>query len=205
MSITNVLNMSNFWNQRYGMREYAYGEDPNAFFREQIDRLKPGKLLLPGEGEGRNAVYAARKGWDVTAFDLSDAGKEKALQLAKKFRVQIDYLIIDFEHVEFPENTFDCIAFVFNQYQEPFRKKFHDKTIRFMKPGGKLIMESFSKNQLLKRTGGPKDLDLLYTVDDLKDDFNSLKFLSIVAEDVHLNEGPFHQGIASVIRLTGNK
>jgi len=76
--------MIDFWNARYAAAEYAYGTEPNAFFKAQLDQLTPGRLLLPAEGEGRNAVYAAKKGWEVVAFDQSDAGQKKALKLAKE-------------------------------------------------------------------------------------------------------------------------
>ena len=86
--------MKDFWNQRYAEEEYAYGTEPNAFFKAQLDQRTPGRLLLPAEGEGRNAVYAAKKGWEVVAFDQSDAGQKKALKLAKetlvKFRLNLD-------------------------------------------------------------------------------------------------------------------
>jgi hypothetical protein len=72
------------WNERYGADEYVYGKEPNGFLKEFIDNHPPGKILLPAEGEGRNAVYAASKGWEVTAFDFSEEGKKKALKLALK-------------------------------------------------------------------------------------------------------------------------
>lgn len=80
-----------FWNQRYAETAFAYGEEPNAFFAEQLMRLTPGQLLLPAEGEGRNAVFAARQGWQVTAFDLSATAKEKCTQLAAKHQVAVHF------------------------------------------------------------------------------------------------------------------
>ena len=78
--------MKEFWEIRYAEKQYAYGENPNVYFKEQLDKLKPGKILLPAEGEGRNAVYAAKQGWEVMAFDLSSEGKNKAEKLAAKKR-----------------------------------------------------------------------------------------------------------------------
>lgn len=82
---------ADFWNEMYGTEEFRYGTTPNEFFKEKLDKMKPGSVLLPAEGEGRNAVYAATQGWDVTAFDISAQGKEKAVQLAKQHNVSINY------------------------------------------------------------------------------------------------------------------
>lgn len=76
--------MSQFWNERYSQAEYVYGETPNVFFAAQLDKLSAGTIILPCEGEGRNAVYAASQGWEVKAFDASEAGQKKALLLAEK-------------------------------------------------------------------------------------------------------------------------
>ena len=85
--------MKDFWNDRYGRAEYAYGKEPNVFFKEQLDQLQPGKILLPAEGEGRNAVYAAEKGWQASAYDWSENAYKKAMQLAEEKKVNIDYQI----------------------------------------------------------------------------------------------------------------
>ena len=85
--------MNDFWNDRYSSKEYVYGTGPNQFYKEQLEKLAPGKILFPAEGEGRNAVYTAKKGWSVTAFDPSSEGRKKALLLAKKNKVQIEYQI----------------------------------------------------------------------------------------------------------------
>jgi len=76
---------ADFWNERYAGDEFVYGREPNRFFEQEMKRLKPGKLLLPCEGEGRNAVWAARHGWEVSAFDQSSVGKQKAELLAREF------------------------------------------------------------------------------------------------------------------------
>ena len=98
-----------FWNERYGQESYAFGCDPNVFFAGKINELPPGKLLLPAEGEGRNAVYAATLGWDVTAFDMSEAGKVKSDQLAQLHNVSIKYEVGTFDTISYPINSFDCI------------------------------------------------------------------------------------------------
>jgi SAM-dependent methyltransferase len=193
--------MTDFWNTRYGSDEYAYGTAPNEFLKEQITKLPVGKILFPAEGEGRNAVYAAKLGWQVTAFDPSTEGKRKAENLARKNNVTIDYMIDNYEHVKFPNDSFDCVALVFAHMHPQKREEYHQKLISFLRPGGLLILEGFSKKQIRNNTGGPRDLDMLFSKEELLCDFKSMSEIETEEMDVALNEGPFHQGIASVIRV----
>ena len=164
-----------------------------------------GKILLPAEGEGRNAVFAATKGWQVTAFDPSIEGKRKAEQLAKKNQVSINYLIDNYDFVDFPKESFDCVVLIFAHMHPMKRKEYHQKLISFLKPGGILILEGFSKKQIKNNTGGPRDIDMLFSKNELESDFNSFSELVLTETDTILNEGPFHQGTASVIRVLGTK
>ena len=100
------------WDQRYAESEYVYGINPNEFFKQELDKLVPGKILLPAEGEGRNAVYAAEKGWVVSAFDQSEEGRKKSMLLAADRKVTIDYHIRDLETHDYPVDHFDAIALV---------------------------------------------------------------------------------------------
>jgi len=102
--------MKDFWNGRYSEQEYAYGEEPNIFFAEQLKALKPGIIILPCDGEGRNAVFAANNGWHVTAFDSSEEGKSKAFQLADKLSVKFEYIIEDAMTISYPDNSADVVA-----------------------------------------------------------------------------------------------
>ncbi|MDO9038114.1 MAG: class I SAM-dependent methyltransferase [Lutibacter sp.] len=119
--------MTNFWNERYGNQEYIYGKTPNVFFAEQLQKLKPGTILLPCEGEGRNAVFAALKGWQARPFDTSEAGKIKAEKLTEENNVDIDYLIDDAEIVQYQPNSFDAVAFIYAHFPPSIRKKFIKK------------------------------------------------------------------------------
>jgi len=101
---------NSFWNERYSQKDFVYGESPNIFFAETLEKLKPGKIILPCDGEGRNAVHAAREGWEVKAFDLSDAGKLKADHLELKYGVEIDFQIMDALLASYPENSVDVVA-----------------------------------------------------------------------------------------------
>ncbi|MBN2236392.1 MAG: class I SAM-dependent methyltransferase [Bacteroidales bacterium] len=191
------------WNVRYAQEFYVYGEEPNKFFRDKLDQLPVGKLLLPAEGEGRNAVYAASKGWDVVAFDSSIEAIKKAKGLAFKNKVEIDYRLATFEEIELELNSFDAIAFIF-AHNMP-RKENHQKMLRFLKSGAAVILEGFSKNQLNYSSGGPRNLNLLFSSEELKSDFGSLSTMELQELMVDLNEGSDHRGMASVIRLLGVK
>ena len=193
------------WEQRYAEPDYVYGTDPNEIFKQELDKLAPGKILLPAEGEGRNAVYAAEKGWIVSAFDQSDEGRKKALRLAANRNVTIDYLLRDLETVEYPENYFDAIALVFVHTNAAKRNQIHTNLIRFLKPGGTLILTGYTKEQLQYDSGGPRELSMLFSQEELKDDFSGLHPIFIEQLVTDIKEGEYHRGVASVIRLVGLK
>lgn len=197
--------MNDFWNERYSTAEFAYGETPNQFIKQELEKLRPGKILFPAEGEGRNAVFAATLGCQVTAFDPSSEGKKKAELLAKKNNVQIEYLIDNYENVTFEKDYFDCLVLIFAHMHPLKRKEYHQKLITFLKPGGTLLLEGFSKTQMERNTGGPRNIEMLFSEDELRDDFSSLKNIALNEYHESLNEGAFHQGISSTIRLIGTK
>lgn len=194
-----------FWEERYKNAQYAYGTEPNEFFKMYIDGCQPGKLLLPAEGEGRNAVYAARKGWDVNAFDFSLNARNKALELARSKGVNINYFVADVEFYELNEETFDVIALIHLHFLPSIRKYVHHKMMNSLKSGGFLIMEAFSKEQINFKSGGPPDIDMLYSIEDLKVDFLHMDIQTLYQTEVELNEGDYHQGPASVVRLVAYK
>ena len=195
--------MSSFWNERYREEGFAYGEEPNVFFAEQIDTLKLGSLILPCEGEGRNAVYAASKGWEVNAFDTSVAGKSKALQLAFRQNVRLSYTIEDAVKAAFPNSTADVVAFIYAHFPETVRKQIHRKAIGWLKPSGRIILEVFNPLQLQNSSGGPKDVSMLYTKEMLLEDFAELEIELLETVQIELNEGKYHKGKADVIRFVG--
>ena len=197
---------SNFWDERYSAEEYVYGTEPNQFFKEQIDIISvPGKLLLPGEGEGRNAVYAAKLGWLVDAFDQGTNAKKKALKLAEINDVIINYSVVDLRNFTPAINYYNAAAIIFVHFNSEERSVFHHKIINSLKPGGRLILESFSKNQLGKNSGGPQAFEMLYSLNDVVNDFKELKTILLEEKNVFLNEGDKHKGEASVIRYIGEK
>ena len=197
--------MNNLWNQRYSTEEFVYGKEPNSFFAKSLEPLKPGKILLPGEGEGRNAVYAAGLGWKVDAFDQSSVGAEKAKRLARDMGVQISYKACGLEDFSFEEGIYDVVGLVYFHAPTPVRKLLHQKVLEALKPGGLVILEGFHSSQLEMNSSGPKSLELLFTRELLLEDFGSLELELLEECEEDLNEGLFHSGAAKLIRYRGIK
>lgn len=197
--------MSLHWDERYNRKEYVYGSIPNVFFENQLTELKPGVILLPCEGEGRNALFAAQSNWNVVAFDSSEVGKNKAMALATQNNVSYDYQILDVNEANFEPESFDVIALIYAHFKPQLRSKFHATIQRWLKPGGKIILEAFNPEQLNYNSGGPKDLDMLYSTDILSKDFEGMKIELIETSTIVLDEGAFHQGNAAVIRFVAQK
>lgn len=198
------------WNERYGNDTYAYGTSPNEFFKEQIAHLNPGKILLPAEGEGRNAVYAAGLGWEVVAFDQSIEGRKKAILLAEANRVEIEYLVGEFADHQFEENHFNAIGLIFAHFPAEVKSGYHRMLSRYLKKGGLVIFEAFSKNHLSyvaanPKVGGPKDINMLFSMEEIRNDFPDFEILVLEETEIELHEGPFHDGVGSVIRFVGRK
>ena len=196
--------MKDFWNDRYANRAYAYGTEPNAFFKSQIDQRPAGRILLPAEGEGRNAVYAAKLGWEVVAFDQSDAGEKKAMQLAEATQTSISYRIED--AMDFNEaNAFDLIFYGFFHVPPTVLQPVYDHLNTFVKPNGLILLEGFSTKNMGRGSGGPQNEAMLFTTSRVKSLLHDFKTLEVWEEEIILNEGPFHQGNACVIRAIGVK
>lgn len=196
---------ASFWNERYGLEAYAYGIEPNVFLKEQLQGLKPGKALFIAEGEGRNAVYAAQLGWDVTAVDQSESGKQKALALAKHKDVTIKYLVADVLEPSFEPASFDLVVLIYAHFPEHVRKAIHMKACELLVAGGTLVLEGFHKSQLNYHSGGPKNEAMLFSSSELEIDFKVLSNKTIEAKIIDLDEGEFHQGKAAVMRVLGKK
>lgn len=195
----------NQWDERFAGEEYVYGTKPNAFLEEQLPLLNPGTILFACEGEGRNAVFAASLGWNVSAFDGSIKGQEKALKLAEQNGVSIDYRIGDATQIEFPSESFDCIVFIYAHFPADIRTFIHQRALQWLKVGGTIILEAFNPEQIPRTSGGPKDITMLYTPEILMHDFADVEDIAISIETVHLDEGPLHQGKAEVIRMIAKK
>ncbi|MFZ4768754.1 MAG: class I SAM-dependent methyltransferase [Ferruginibacter sp.] len=197
--------MHNIWNERYSIPEYVYGEKPNEFFAQQLQQLQPNIIILPCEGEGRNAVFAASCNWKVHAFDTSEAGKIKALQLANKMNLDIDYVIEDAMDINYANNSAAVIALIYAHFPASNRKFIHQRFVNWLKPGGRIILEAFNPHQMQNTSGGPKDVSMLYTEEMLADDFKGLHIELLKTTTTILDEGAYHQGEAAIIQLVGIK
>jgi len=203
--------MKDMWDSRYSSTEFAYGTAPNQFFKETLNQLKlQGKILLPAEGEGRNAVYAAKQGLDVTAFDISMEAKKKALGLAMTESVELKYEIGNLFELNLINEKFDVAALIFAHFPPNIITQYHRKIADLVKPGGLFILEGFSRNNLPLRKknpkiGGPDKIEMLYSTNNIQKDFHDFEVMELEEVDVELNEGLFHNGMASVIRFVGRK
>jgi SAM-dependent methyltransferase len=200
------LKMNNiFWNDKFLQSPNLYGENPNEFVKSNIDSMSPGKILFPGEGEGRNALYAASLGWTVTAIDQSEIGKKHCLQKAEKIGLRIEYHVCDaLVYIPEPE-SFDVVALVYFHLPKEILAEVYSKFEKSLKVGGKLIIEGFGKKQLQYQSGGPKNPEMLYELSTLKSIFKNIKWEIEYDGIIQLNEGIGHVGEAHVIRLVGEK
>lgn len=198
------------WDNRYKQDDFAYGENPNHYLKEQLQKLPIGHILFPAEGEGRNAVYAAKLGWTVSAFDISHEGQKKALKLAQKNEVTINYSVGELETVNFEIEQFDAIALIYAHFPPQIRSVYHKTLGNYLKNNGILIFEAFSKKHIdyvaaNEKVGGPKDIKSLFSIDEIKADFPHYEIIELTETEIELNEGLYHNGIGSVIRFVGRK
>jgi len=194
-----------FWDERYSSIGFVYGTEPNIFFKDELDRLKTGNILLLGEGEGRNAVYAAAKEWNVDAVDFSTVARDKALKLTEENSVKINFEVADLVEHKPKTNYYDAAAIIYLHLNPKIRSLVHSKVVDSLKHGGTLILEVYEKEQLGKDSGGPQNIDMLYSKEELKNDFNKMKIMKLEKKIVILNESEHHKGEAAVLRLIAVK
>ncbi len=197
--------MQKFWDQRYQTKDYVYGTGANGFFKKFIDARPPGRILLPGEGEGRNAVYAATKGWSVDAFDFSEQGRQKALRLAAQNGVEIEYAIADGSNYSAPPGRYDAVAMIYFHLHKNMRKEIHKTLLKSLKSGGHVVIEAFTPGQLKYNSGGPQNIDMLYTAKALADDFAEADILLNRELEIPPSAGDAHQGRGRVMRFVARK
>lgn len=195
----------NFWNEKFSAEEYIYGVEPNVYFKQSIDKIKPGKILVPAAGEGRDAVYAASLGWDVIAFDMSEVGKIKAMKLAESKNVKIQYDLYDVRDFKIKPDEYDAVILSYFHLSENIRKEFYSKIISSLKKGGVVILEAFTPKQLNNTSGGPKEIQLLFSPEMLQEEFNGLNIFENKEHEIILDEGKLHKGKANVVRFLAVK
>ena len=198
------------WDDRYKTEEFAYGIAPNNYLREQIEKLETGTILFPAEGEGRNAIFAAKLGWEVSAFDISEEGRNKAFLLAKNNDVSIDYQVGELETLDFHNEQFDAIALIYAHFPATIKSENHRQLDQLLRKNGIIIFEAFSKKHLEyvtknEKVGGPKDIESLFSIEEIKADFPNYEIIELEEKEIELNEGLFHNGTGSVIRFVGRK
>jgi len=196
-----------FWDERYDRPDYLFGEAPNAFLARQAERLKPyGTALAIADGEGRNGVWLAERGLDVVSIDASPTGLQKARALARRRQVALTTELVDIADYPWPENRFDVVAGIFFQFAGPaLRDAIFAGMVRTLAPGGLLLIEGYTPRQLDYGTGGPGEIDNLYTEALLREAFASLDILELRGYDAELAEGGGHRGPSALIDLVARK
>jgi len=193
------------WDERYSEPGYSYGTAPNDFLVSVIDRIPKGKILSLAEGEGRNAVYLASRGYDVTGVDGSEVGLRKAEELATERGVAITTIHADLSEFEIEPEQWDGIIACYCHLPSAIRIPLHQAAVRGLKSGGVFVLEAFSKEQLGHGTGGPQSLDMLMSLDELKQELAGLELVHAVRMEREVREGSGHTGLASVIQILGVK
>ena len=195
------------WNQRYGEAEYIFGTAPNAFLAAQAALLKPGqRALCVADGEGRNSVWLAEQGLEVVAFDFSPVALGKARRLAASRGVRVRYELATVYDWPWPQAEFDVVAAIFVQFADPPMREFlFERMIAALKPGGLALVEGYTPAQLKYGTGGPKQVDQLYTEELLREAFGALEILQLTAYEAELDEGSRHRGMSAVIDLVARR
>ncbi|WP_040285885.1 class I SAM-dependent methyltransferase [Sporosarcina koreensis] len=195
----------NKWQTRFDTDEYVFGKEPNEFIREAAKLYNPGPdILAIAEGEGRNAVYLAGHGNQVTIWDFAESGLAKAQQLAKENGVQLATELKDLAEAAWPENQYDAVICVFGHFPPELRARVLEGVRTAVKPGGLFITEVYAKEQLAYGTGGPKEEDYLYSLADF-DVFREWETLRLEQKEVERHEGTGHNGLSCVIQYAGRK
>ncbi|MBU8895350.1 SAM-dependent methyltransferase [Corallococcus sp. H22C18031201] len=195
-----------YWNTRFSGDAYAYGTQPNDFLAEMAARLPAqARVLSLAEGEGRNAVHLASLGHDVTAVDASNVGLDKAKKLAAARGVTVHTVVSDLADFTIAPSTWDAGILIFCHLPPALRRATHQALARGLKPGGLILLEAYTPAQLTFRTGGPPVRELLYTAEELREDFAGLELpvLREITRDVR--EGRLHTGTAAVVQLVARK
>ncbi|BFL63152.1 Methyltransferase [Roseomonas mucosa] len=189
------------WDTRYDAEGFTFGEQPNRYLESMLPRLRPGQSALAlGDGEGRNGVWLARQGLNVTSLDWSARGLAKARALAGRHGVALETVAADLTRWNWPQGRFDLVAWIFVHLPPEDRALVAQRAVAALAPGGLLVLEGFSPAQEGRRSGGPRDPALLWTATEARRLFGGMRLLECLDGTVLLDEGPRHQGEAEVVR-----
>jgi len=191
------------WDERYSSSEYAYGTEPNDFLVAQYRKLPPGKVLCLAEGEGRNAVWLAQQGFQVTAVDASGVGLEKARRLASERSVTIETIHADLTHYRIEADAWEGIVSIFCHLPPPLRATIHHQVISGLRPGGVFLLEAYTPRQIELGTGGPPVAELTMDLDTLRRELAGLDLAHAEELERDVHEGRYHFGRASVVQIIG--
>jgi hypothetical protein len=197
------------WDRQYAEEGYIFGTAPNAFLTAEAHRFKPrGRILVPGDGEGRNGVWLAEQGFAVTSVEASSVGVGKARALAAARGVQLEIHSANLDTWGWPLDAFDGVAAIFVHFEPHVRRSMHRRMLAALKAGGVLLLEAFTPKHVENRKagsrGGPPP-EMLYTTDLLRDDLTDAEIELLREEEVTLDEGSRHQGRAQVVRLVARR
>ncbi|MFA6972838.1 MAG: class I SAM-dependent methyltransferase [Gallionella sp.] len=195
------------WDERYQGEEYHFGTEPNVFLVSQSEWFKPGmSCLAVADGEGRNGVWLAEQGLQVLSVDSSQVAVAKARALAARRGVTMDVELVDLTRWDWPENHFDVVAGIFIQFLVPvLREQMFDHIKRSLKPGGLLLLQGYAPRQLEYRTGGPSQVENLYTDTLLREAFADMDIVHLIEHDSIISEGAGHCGMSALIDLVARK
>ncbi|MBM4175702.1 MAG: methyltransferase domain-containing protein [Ignavibacteria bacterium] len=196
------------WDERFSSEEYVYGKEPNQFLKSTYENNPAhfqNPILLLGDGEGRNGVYLASEQFDVTSLDFSEKALAKVRLLAEENNVTLKTILSNINEYEFKNDFWGTTISIYFHLDSFSRKKLHQNVKSSLKSNGIFLLEAYSPRQLQFESGGPKNIDLLYTVEELKNDFNDFEIIQLDEVETILNEGILHQGKASVVRFLGRK
>jgi len=194
------------WDQRYAEEGFAYGKEANDFLKESTDKLlQGGNILCLAEGEGRNAVYLAERGFTVSCVDLSPVGLDKAAALAQSRSLSIQTCVADLNDYQIAANSYDAIISIFCHLPPPVQKYVHGQIHKGLRPGGVLVLEGYSKQQLDFNTGGPRNPEMLMDLDSVKRELEPLYFQHAIERERIIREGKYHHGRGAVIQIIAIK
>lgn len=197
--------MKEFWNERYAETTYAYGQDANDFLKSQA--IGAGlKVLCLAEGEGRNGVYLAGLGNEVTCIDYSEEGLKKTRQLAEQNEVAVSCICADLSEVQLEEHSWDLIVGIFAHFPKVVKSHIWPQIYKALKPSGQLIIEVYDLEQLRFGTGGPQHIDMLYSKEELAALLGS-QFSELQIEKVYreVHEGTYHNGASATLQVLATK
>lgn len=192
------------WNERFKDEKYVYGTEPNVFLKD-MHAVLSGDVLTIAEGEGRNAVFLAGQGLNVTAWDYAESGLEKVSKLAARQGVRVNTELVDLAEAKWQQNQWDGIVNVFGHFPGEVRQKTLSGVKGAIKPGGYFIAEVYSHSQIPYQSGGPKELDFLYRPEDFLEEFSDWRIVHFFLGEVIRNEGELHNGLSHVIQFVGQK